>query len=85
VSDRSTTAKGNELPPPLREPHFLPIVDRDETFPVRRIYCVGRNYLEHIREMKEGDERDPPFFFQKPTDAIRADGIVPYPPFTDDR
>jgi fumarylpyruvate hydrolase len=84
VSDRSIAAKGNELPTPLREPHFLPIVDRDETFPVRRIYCVGRNYLEHIREMKEGDERDPPFFFQKPTDAIRADGIVPYPPFTDD-
>jgi fumarylpyruvate hydrolase len=31
-------------------------------FPVRRIYCVGRNYLDHIREMKEADERDPPFF-----------------------
>jgi fumarylpyruvate hydrolase len=53
-------------------------------FPIRRVYCVGRNYLEHIREMKEGDERDPPFFFQKPSDAIRADGIVPYPPLTDD-
>jgi fumarylpyruvate hydrolase len=52
-------------------------------FPVRRIYCVGRNYLDHIREMKEADERDPPFFFQKPRDAIVQDGArVPYPPFT---
>ena len=42
----------------------------DGVFPVRRIYCVGRNYLEHIREMKEADERDPPFFFQKPRDSI---------------
>jgi fumarylpyruvate hydrolase len=54
-------------------------------FPVRRIYCVGRNYIEHIREMKEGDERDPPFFFQKPSDAIVADGAeLTYPPCTDD-
>ncbi|HLI99423.1 MAG TPA: fumarylacetoacetate hydrolase family protein [Bradyrhizobium sp.] len=54
-------------------------------FPVRRIYCVGRNYLDHIREMKEADERDPPFFFQKPRDALVADGArVPYPPFTSD-
>jgi hypothetical protein len=38
-------------------------------FPVRRVfYCVGRNYIDHIREMKEADERDPPFFFQKPRD-----------------
>ncbi|WP_298253649.1 fumarylacetoacetate hydrolase family protein [Bradyrhizobium sp.] len=54
-------------------------------FPVRRIYCVGRNYLDHIREMKEADEREPPFFFQKPRDAIVPDGgRVPYPPFTSD-
>lgn len=54
-------------------------------FPVRRVYCVGRNYLDHIREMGEADERDPPFFFQKPRDAIVHDGArVPYPPFTDD-
>jgi fumarylpyruvate hydrolase len=52
-------------------------------FPVRRVYCVGRNYLDHIREMKEADERDPPFFFQKPRDAVVPDGArVPYPPFT---
>lgn len=54
-------------------------------FPVRRIYCVGRNYVDHIREMKEADERDPPFFFQKPRDAIVQDGdTVPYPPLTSD-
>jgi fumarylpyruvate hydrolase len=53
------------------------------SFPVRRIYCVGRNYLDHIREMKEADERDPPFFFQKPRDSIVLDGAhVPYPAFT---
>lgn len=60
-------------------------VSGGERFPVRRIYCVGRNYVEHIREMREGDERDPPFFFQKPADALVADGgTVPYPPDTDD-
>jgi fumarylpyruvate hydrolase len=54
-------------------------------FPVRRVYCVGRNYVDHIREMKEADERDPPFFFQKPRDAVVPDGAqVPYPPFTSD-
>jgi fumarylpyruvate hydrolase len=54
-------------------------------FPVRRVYCVGRNYVDHIREMKEADERDPPFFFQKPRDAIVLDGAsVPYPPLTGD-
>lgn len=54
-------------------------------FPVRRIYCVGRNYISHIREMKEADERDPPFFFQKPRDSIVTDGTtIPYPPLTDD-
>ena len=63
----------------------LPIVGGEDSFPVRRVYCVGRNYLEHIREMKEADERDPPFFFQKPTDAVVTEGSeVPYPPQTDD-
>jgi fumarylpyruvate hydrolase len=63
----------------------LAVVGSQDRFPVRRVYCVGRNYLEHIREMKEGDERDPPFFFQKPSDSIVSDGaVVPYPPATDD-
>ncbi|MFD0886309.1 fumarylacetoacetate hydrolase family protein [Streptosporangium algeriense] len=63
----------------------LPVAGRAERFPVRRVYCVGRNYLDHIREMREGDERDDPFFFQKPTDAVVGDGsAVPYPPHTAD-
>ncbi len=62
----------------------LPLADGSGTFPVRRIYCVGRNYADHIREMG-GDERDPPFFFQKPTDAIVLDGSsIDYPSDTDD-
>jgi fumarylpyruvate hydrolase len=70
---------------PSVEPATLAIVGSSERFPVRRIYCVGRNYVEHIREMKEGDERDPPFFFQKPSDAIVPDGAtIPYPADTAD-
>jgi fumarylpyruvate hydrolase len=62
----------------------LPIVGRDNRFPVRRIYCVGRNYLEHIRETAGADEREPPFFFEKPTDAILENGgEFPYPPMSD--
>src|SRR6185312_6863545 len=53
-------------------------------FPVRRIWCVGRNYIEHIREMGQ-DERLPPFYFAKPADAIVPDGgTVPYPSLTKD-
>jgi fumarylpyruvate hydrolase len=67
--------------PPIEET-VVPVLGGG-VFPVRRIYCVGRNYLDHIREMKEADERDPPFFFQKPRDAIVRDGAtVPYPPLT---
>jgi fumarylpyruvate hydrolase len=65
--------------------HALPVQGSSDLFAVRRIYCVGRNYLDHIREMKEADERDPPFFFQKPTDALVQDGAtVAYPMDTDD-
>jgi fumarylpyruvate hydrolase len=64
---------------------WVPIVGSKSRFPVRRIYCVGRNYVEHIREMKEADERDPPFFFQKPADSIVFDGAtIPFPAWTDD-
>jgi fumarylpyruvate hydrolase len=56
-----------------------------QRFPVRRIYCIGRNYLAHIREMGEADERDPPIFFQKPSDSIVEEGVpVPYPSATAD-
>ncbi|TBW35372.1 FAA hydrolase family protein [Siculibacillus lacustris] len=52
-------------------------------FPVRRIFCVGRNYAEHAREMGGDPDREPPFFFSKPADAIVVDGAdMPYPPLT---
>lgn len=54
-------------------------------FPVRRIYCVGRNYAEHAREMGHDPDAEPPFFFGKPRDALVTDGAaVPYPPQTAD-
>ncbi|WP_140918952.1 fumarylacetoacetate hydrolase family protein [Limnobaculum xujianqingii] len=48
----------------------VPIVGSDEFFPVRRVYCVGRNYAAHAREMGFDPDREPPFFFCKPTDAV---------------
>ena len=65
----------------------IPIVGSTEVFPVRRIYCIGRNYAAHAREMGSDPTREPPFFFQKPTDAIQfvAQGQTvdhPYPPLT---
>ena len=63
----------------------LPVRGSTARFPVRRIYCIGRNYLAHIREMGEADERDPPIFFQKPSDALVAPGQpMPYPSATSD-
>ena len=66
---------------------FIPIAGSQEMFPVRRIYCIGRNYAAHAREMGSDPSREPPFFFQKPTDAIQyvAPGQVvdhPYPSLT---
>ncbi len=62
----------------------LPVAGTSEFFPVRRIWCVGRNYEEHIKEMGH-DVRDPPFFFSKPADAIVPDGgTSPYPSLTKD-
>jgi len=65
----------------------IPIAGTDMAFPVRRIYCVGRNYAAHAREMGSDPTREPPFFFQKPTDAIQyvTPGTTadhPYPPLT---
>ncbi len=78
----SVTSYAIPLPPVVS----LPVVGSETHYPVRRVYCVGRNYLDHIREMKEAeDERDPPFFFQKPRDSIVQDGAtIPYPPDTRD-
>ena len=62
----------------------IPVTGESKSFPVRRIWCVGRNYLEHIREMGN-DERAPPFFFAKHADMIEPDGAtIPYPPLTKD-
>jgi fumarylpyruvate hydrolase len=58
----------------------LPVAGSEDTFPVRRIWCVGRNYAAHAREMGSDPDRDPPFFFAKPTDAIVQNGDpIPYP------
>ena len=50
----------------------VPVADSADSFPVRRVYCVGRNYAAHAREMGADPERDPPFFFCKPADAVVA-------------
>ena len=50
---------------------FIPVAGSKDLFPVRRIYCIGRNYAAHSREMGSDPNREPPFFFQKPTDAIQ--------------
>ncbi|MQY51766.1 FAA hydrolase family protein [Rhodocyclus tenuis] len=66
-------------PPPVVS---VPVLGSDARFPVRRVYCVGRNYAEHAAEMG-ADLRDPPFFFAKPADAlVPLGGNVPYPPAT---
>lgn len=70
------------------EPAEIPsvaVLDSTERFPVHRIYCVGRNYRAHAREMGQDPDRDPPFFFTKPADAIVADSApVLYPPRCED-
>jgi len=65
----------------------IPIVGSSQVFPVRRIYCIGRNYAAHAREMGSDPTREPPFFFQKPSDAVQyvAPGSTadhPYPSLT---
>ena len=85
-------------PPRLRQvrdqhPFVLPAVARPtvavagsaRVFPVRRIFCVGRNYAEHAREMGATDLRAPPFFFTKPAEAVvESGGVVPFPGRTQD-
>ena len=66
-------------------PVTLPVAESNEAFPVGRIYCVGRNYAEHAREMGHDPDREPPFFFMKPPDAIVLSGAtIPYPQVTKD-
>lgn len=65
----------------------VPVAGGNGHFPVRRVYCVGRNYAAHAREMGHDPDRDPPFFFCKPADAVRCAMPgemldIPYPPKT---
>jgi fumarylpyruvate hydrolase len=84
----ATTTMGHAAKVPFTLAQItVPIVGTTEQFPVRRIYCIGRNYAAHAREMGSDPTREPPFFFQKPTDAIQnvAVGQVadhPYPTLT---
>ena len=60
------------------------VMSSNQRFPVRRIFCVGRNYGAHAREMGFSD-KEPPFFFTKPADALVETGVtIPYPPLTED-
>jgi fumarylpyruvate hydrolase len=64
-------------PPPTPS---LAISGTSDRFPIRRVICVGRNYAAHAREMGSDPDREPPFFFMKPGDAVvAAEGVVPYP------
>ena len=63
----------------------IPVAGSDAAFPVRRVYCVGRSYAAHAREMGHDPDREPPFFFMKPADALVTGGAdMPYPSVTED-
>ena len=69
---------------PPKAPATVAVDGSDDRLPVRRIFCVGRNYAAHAREMGKDPDRDPPFFFTKPADAVVMDGeTVAYPPQTE--
>jgi fumarylpyruvate hydrolase len=64
-------------------PAMAPIAGSNDFFPIRRIFCVGRNYAEHAREMGKDPDRDPPFFFTKWAETyVPTNGTVPYPQST---
>lgn len=68
-------------PPPSPS---VAVAGSDARFPVRRIFCVGRNYAEHAREMGNDPDREPPFFFTKPADSLVDDGaVLPFPVATE--
>lgn len=62
----------------------IAIAGEAKRFPVRRIFCVGRNYAEHAREMGHDPDAEPPFFFTKPADAAVPGGVLPFPSRTED-
>ena len=72
-----------------KSPVALPVIGSSKVFPVRRVYCIGRNYAAHTREMGGNPEREPPFFFMKPGDGVQVAmpgrmTIHAYPPGTSD-
>ena len=68
---------------PPADPVSLPIAGTDKRFPVRRIYCIGRNYAEHVKEMGGDAERSEPIFFTKAAETIVQSGtVIPFPPNT---
>jgi fumarylpyruvate hydrolase len=71
ASAGSASAQASPRTPFVVPQTFIPIAGSTDLFPVRRIYCIGRNYAAHAREMGSDPNREPPFFFQKPTDAIQ--------------
>lgn len=62
----------------------IPVAGTDAVFPVRRVYCIGRNYAAHAIEMGHDPDREPPFFFQKNPNNLDASGEFPYPPRSSD-
>jgi fumarylpyruvate hydrolase len=79
-----TNADPSPVTIPVVTPPTLAIAGRAERFPVRRIYCVGQNYADHAREMGSDPERQAPFFFSKPADAVVPSGsVLPFPPATE--
>ena len=68
-------------PPPVVT---LPVAGSDAVFPVRRVYCIGRNYAAHTIEMGGDPDREAPFFFQKNPDNLDTSGEFPYPPGSSD-
>ena len=76
-------AKQYVIAPPKQA--AIAVEGSEAVFPVRRIWCVGRNYADHAREMGHDPDREPPFFFQKPSDAVMPNhSTIPYPPMTKD-
>jgi fumarylpyruvate hydrolase len=82
-SQRRTLSMNYVIQPPTQP--SVAVAGTEERFPVRRILCIGRNYAAHAREMGKDPDREPPFFFTKPADAVVNDGeTVSYPPLTKD-
>ncbi len=69
---------------PAPRTNILPVDESDLGFPVRRVYCVGRNYAAHAVEMGHDPDKEPPFFFQKNPDNLDPSGEFPYPPLSND-